>query len=138
MKVTKKYLTELTFKVIGAAIEVHKHLGPGLLESTYEKCFLRELELRGISFKNQFYVPLNYKGLIVGDDLKLDVLIEDILCVELKTIEEFAPIHEAIILSYMRFLEKPKGVLINFHCTNIFKEGQRTFVNNLYSILPDN
>ena len=84
MRITKKYLNELTYKVIGCAIEVHKHLGPGLLESVYEKCFLRELVLRGIPFKNQIWVPLQYKGLELDTELKLDVLIEDILCVELK------------------------------------------------------
>ncbi len=137
MQVTKKYLNELTYKVIGCAIEVHKILGPGLLESVYEKCFLRELALRGIGFKNQIWVPLNYKGLELDTELRLDVLVEDILCVELKAQEGLLPIHDAILLSYMQMLGKPKGVLINFHCINIFKEGQKTLVNNLFSLLPE-
>jgi GxxExxY protein len=137
MRITKKYLNELTYKVIGCAIEVHKHLGPGLLESVYEKCFLRELDLRGISYKCQLWVPLEYKGIQLDTELRLDVLVEDILCVELKAQEGILPIHDAVLLSYMQMLQKPKGILINFHCVNIFKEGQKTLVNNLFSLLPD-
>ena len=133
----KKYLNELTYKVIGCAIEVHKHLGPGLLESVYEKCFLKELSLQGISHSNQMWVPLNYKGLELDAELRLDVLVEDILCVELKAQAGLLPIHDAVLLSYMQMLQKPKGILINFHCINIFKEGQKTLVNNLFSLLPE-
>lgn len=135
--ITKKYLDELTYKVIGCAIEVHKFLGPGLLESIYERCFCRELEIKGIAFKKQIWVPLHYKGIDLDTELRLDVLVEDILCVELKAQEGLLPVHEAVILSYMQMLEKPKGILINFHCTNIFKEGQKTFVNQFFSGLPD-
>jgi GxxExxY protein len=99
--------------------------------------FFERIVARGISYKNQIWVPINYKGLELESELRLDVLVEDILCVELKAQEYFAPVHEAIILSYMQMLEKPKGVLINFHCTNIFKDGQKTFVNILFSTLPD-
>ena len=137
MRITKKYLNELTYRVIGCAIEVHKHLGPGLLESVYEKCFLRELNLQGIANHGQIWVPLEYKGLQLDTELRLDVLIEDILCVELKAQEGLLPIHDAVLLSYMQMLQKPKGILINFHCVNIFKEGQKTLVNNLFSLLPD-
>ena len=137
MQITKKYLNELTYKVIGCAIEVHKHLGPGLLESIYEKCFLRELTLRGLAYKNQIWVPLEYKGLELDTELRLDVLVEDILCVELKAQEGLLPIHDAILLSYMQMLQKPKGMLINFHCVNIFKEGQKTLVNSLFANLPE-
>jgi GxxExxY protein len=103
----------------------------------YEKCFSKELELQGIRFKNQIWLPLNYKGLELNTELRLDVLIEDILCVELKAQESIVPIHEATLLLYMQMLEKPKGIIINFHCTNIFKEGQRTFVNSLFSLLDE-
>jgi GxxExxY protein len=137
MEVTKKYLDELTYKVIGCAIEVHKHLGPGLLESVYEKCFLKELTLQGMAFRNQVWVPLQYKGLELETELRSDVLVEEILCVELKAQEGLLPIHDAILLSYMQMLQKPKGILINFHCLNIFKGGQKTLVNNLFSLLPE-
>jgi GxxExxY protein len=137
MRISKKHVNELTYKVIGCAIEVHKYLGPGLLESVYEKCFLRELILRRIAYKNQVWVPLEYKGIELDTELRLDVLVEDILCVELKAQEGLLPIHDAILLSYMQMLQKPKGILINFHCVNIFKEGQKTLVNNLLSILTE-
>jgi GxxExxY protein len=137
LEISKKYLNELTYKVIGCAIEVHKLLGPGLLESVYEKCFLKELSLRGIAFQNQIWVPLQYKGLQLDTELRLDVLVEDVLCVELKAQEGLLPIHDAVLLSYMQMLQKPKGILINFHCINIFKEGQKTLVNNLFSLLPE-
>ena len=137
MQVSKKYLNELTYRVIGCAIEVHKHLGPGLLESIYEKCFIRELSLRGIAFNNQVWVPLEYKDLQLDTELRLDVLVENILCVELKAQEGLLPIHDAVLLSYMQMLQKPKGILVNFHCINIFKEGQRTLVNKLFSLLPE-
>jgi len=137
MVTTKKYLNELTYEIVGCAIEVHKHLGPGLLESVYEKCFLRELSLRNIAYQNQIWAPLEYKGMLLDTELRLDVLVEDILCAELKAQQGLLPIHEAVLLSYMQMLQKPKGILINFHCVNIFKEGQRTLVNNLFSLLPD-
>jgi GxxExxY protein len=136
MQTSQKYLSELTFKVIGCAIEVHRNIGPGLLESVYEKCFLRELVLRGIQYKDQLRIPLEYKGIYLDAELRCDVLIEDILLVEIKAIEGFLPVHEAVLLTYMRLLEKPKGILINFHCLNIFKEGQKTLVNELFAGLP--
>lgn len=134
---TKKYLDELTYKVSGCAIEVHKHLGPGLLESVYEKCFVRELKLSGLSYTQQLWVPLEYKELALETELRLDVLVEDALCVELKSMDGLLPIHDAILLTYMQMLQKPKGVLINFNCVNIFKEGQKTLVNKLYAKLPN-
>lgn len=137
MKVTKKYLDLLTYRILGCAIEVHKHLGPGLLESVYEKCFLKELTLRGIGFQNQVWVPLQYKRLELDTELRLDVLVEDLLCVELKAQEGLLPIHDAILFSYMQMLQKAKGILINFHCINIFKEGQKTLVNDFFALLPD-
>jgi GxxExxY protein len=80
---------------------------------------------------------LEYKGLLLDTELRLDVLVEDLLCVELKAQEGLLPIHDAILLSYMQMLQKPKGILINFHCVNIFKEGQETLVNSLFSLLPE-
>ena len=137
MRITKKYLNELTYNVLGCAIEVHKKLGPGLLESIYEKCFIRELNLRGIANESQVWVPLEYKGLMFETELRMDVLVEKVLCVELKAQEGLLAVHDAILLSYMQMLQKPKGILINFHCVNIFKEGQRTLVNNLFTLLPE-
>jgi GxxExxY protein len=91
--------------------------------------------LQGIKYKQQLWVPIEYKGIEVETELRLDVLVEDILCVELKSMDDLHPIHDAVLLSYMRMLKKPKGLLINFNCINIFKEGQKTLVNELYAAL---
>lgn len=102
MKTTRKYLDELTYEIIGGAIEVHKQLGPGLLESVYEKCFIKELALKEIRYQRQVKVPLEYKGVILDADLRLDVIVEDVLIVELKAIDGLLPIHDAVLLTYMR------------------------------------
>lgn len=136
MTPTQKYLDELTYKILGSAIEVHKLIGPGLLESVYEKCLQKELSLRGISFRNQQSILLEYKGFPLNAELRYDILVEDLIVVEIKSIESVLPIHEAVLLTYMKMLEKPKGIIINFHCTNIMKNGQKTFVNDHFARLP--
>ena len=93
--------------------------------------------MRGIAYKNQVWVPLEYKSLELDTELRLDVLVEDLLYVELKAQQGLLPIHDAVLLSYMQMLQKPKGILINFHCVNIFKEGQKTLVNSLFSLLQE-
>jgi len=134
---TKKVVDQITFDIIGCAIEVHKALGSGLLESVYEKCMIKEMELRGMTSQSQLKIPINYKGYILDADLRLDLLVEDIIVVELKAVEKLNPLHLAQVLSYMRLLNKPKGIVINFCCNNIFKEGQQTVVNELYTYLPN-
>jgi GxxExxY protein len=136
MQITQKYIDDLTYQIIGCAIEVHKQLGPGLLESVYQKCFNREISLRNLTHQNELWVPVEYKGLLLEADLRLDVLVNDLIIVELKSIEGILPVHEAQVLTYMKLLKKHKGILINFNCTNIFKEGQKTFVNEYYAVLP--
>lgn len=136
MQITQKYLDELTYKIIGCAIEVHKHLGPGLLESVYEKCFTHELGLRGLDYKSQQKIPISYKDIYLDAELRFDVLVENLIIVELKAIDGILPIHEAVLLTYLKMLSKPKGIIINFNCTNIFKEGQKTLVNEFYAALP--
>lgn len=136
MKNTQQYIDELTYRIIGCAIEVHKQLGPGLLESVYEQCFIRELSLQGLDHKTQIWIPLFYKGLRLETQLRLDVLVEDLIIIELKAVEYLMTIHDAKLLTYMKLMKRPKGILINFNCTNIFKEGQKTFVNHLYADLP--
>ena len=105
----------LSKDVIGAGIEVHRVLGPGLMESVYEKCLQRELELRGIKAAKQVAVAVEYKGLVFDDTLRCDLLVEDCLLVELKAIEALHPVSKAQLLSYMRLLNVPIGLLINFH-----------------------
>ena len=101
--------------VIGAAIEVHRHMGPGLIESIYEKCLLRELQLRGVSAVNQLIVPIEYKGLVFEEPLRLDVYADGCLIVENKVVEKILPVHRAQLLSYMRLLNAPIGLLFNFN-----------------------
>ena len=136
MIISKEFLKKLTYQVNGAAIEVHKALGPGLLESVYHKCLMHELKLRHISFTSETVIPICYKGIIVDAELRYDLLVEKCLIVELKAVESTLPIHEAQLLTYMKLEKVPQGLLINFNCTNIFKEGQKTFVNEFYRQLP--
>jgi GxxExxY protein len=133
---TQRYIDQLTFKIIGCAIEVHKQLGPGLLESVYESCFAHEMFLQGLDFKTQMLLPIQYKGLFIESSLRVDLLVEDLILVELKSVEALLPVHEAQVLTYLKIMQKPKGILLNFNCTNIFKNGQKTFVNHYYSALP--
>ena len=134
--ITQNLINDITYEIIGCAIEVHKELGPGLLESVYEKCMVHLLTQNGIEVKSQLSVPINFKGLKLNSDLRFDLLVEDLVIVELKTVETILPIHEAQLLTYLKLLEKPKGILINFNCVNIFKEGQKTFVTKLFKELP--
>ena len=133
---TQKYIDQVTYKSLGCAMEVHKKLKAGLMESVYEKWYVHELTLQGLKWEAQRKVPLNYKGILIDANLRYDVLIENLLIVEIKAIECIAPVHEAQVLTYMGLLEKPKGLITNFNCTNIFKEGQRTLVNDIYKNLP--
>ena len=112
---TQKYLNDLTYRIIGAAIDVHKELGPGLLESIYEKCLMYLLKEKGLKLIFQQKVPLMFRGLYLDCDLRFDLLVEDLIVVEIKAIECLLPIHEAQLLTYLRLLEKPKGILFNFN-----------------------
>jgi len=105
----------LSHEAIGAAIEVHRLKGPGLIESIYERCLMRELELRGIGTVNQRVVQIEYKGLVFDEPLRFDVLVESCLLLELKCVQEVLPIHKAQLLSYMKLLDVPLGLIINFH-----------------------
>jgi GxxExxY protein len=105
----------LTETVIGAAIEVHRDKGPGLIESIYEWCLFRELELRGLKCVTQKTVVVEYKGFTREEPLRFDLLVEDCLLVEAKAVEKILPIHKAQLLSYMKILNVPLGLLINFH-----------------------
>ncbi|RTY70310.1 GxxExxY protein [Flavobacterium sp. GSP27] len=134
---TKTYLKDLIYQVNGCAIEVHKHLGPGLLESVYHTCLKKELTIRGFEFQTELTIPVYYKGLELETGLRCDLLVEKSLVVELKAIEKVLPIHEAQILTYMNLLEIPIGLMINFNVTHIFKEGQKTYVNERYRYLEE-
>ena len=132
----QKLINDLSYEIIGCAIEVHKELGPGLLESVYEKCLGHLLIESGMKVERQKSVPINFKGLKLDADLRFDLIVEDLIVIELKTVDKLLPIHEAQLLTYLKLLQKPKGILINFNCINIFKEGQKTFVTEHYKELP--
>ncbi|HLU83918.1 MAG TPA: GxxExxY protein [Vicingaceae bacterium] len=129
MSITQKYLDELTYEVIGAAIEVHKLMGRGLLESVYQECLKEELIHRKINFLSELKIPVVYKNKQLNIDFRCDFFIENCLVVELKAITQFNETHEAQLLNYMKLLKAPKGILLNFNCKNIFHEGQKTLVN---------
>lgn len=135
LRTTQFKINELSFEVIGAAMEVHRALGPGLLESIYERCLVRELEIRGFDVKTQVAVPVFYKGEAVGQNLRLDILVEDILVVEVKAVEEVNAIFQAQLLSYLKLSNKPKGLLINFNTERI-KDHLMSLVTPSFTTLP--
>ena len=107
--------SELVEKVIGCAIEVHRHPGPGLLESAYATCLAHEFQLTGLNFRRQVDVPITYKGAHVGCAYRADLIVENVLLVELKSIDRVLPIHQAQVLTYLKLLDLRQGLLINFN-----------------------
>jgi GxxExxY protein len=133
----KKLVDKLSYDVLGAAIEVHKTIGPGLIESVYHDCMKHELSLRNIGFQTELVVPIDFKGMKLAADLKCDLFVEDLLVIELKAVSTLAPIHQAQLFTYMKLLNAPKGLLVNFNCVNLFRDGQKTLVNDIYRDLPE-
>lgn len=121
---------EISEAVIGAAIEVHRHLGPGLLESVYEQALCHELHLRSLNFKRQQCVPISYKGVKLATDLRLDLLVEEKIIVDLKAKEQLSPIDKPQLLTYLRLVGLRLGLIINFH-SEVLKSGIVRVVNNL-------
>ena len=115
-------------QVVGALIEVHRHLGPGLLENAYEIAFCRELSLRGLAFERQLPVAVPYKGVLLESAFRLDVLVAGCVIVELKAVSELTPVFEAQIISHLKLLNKPLGYLANFH-VKLMRDGIRRFAN---------
>ena len=133
---TKKQITQLSYKIIGYAIKVHKALGPGLLESVYATCLKYELEKNKHQVVKELSVPVYYDNIIMNTELRLDLLVDDMIIVELKAIENILPVHEAQLLTYMKLLKKPQGLLINFYTDNVTKS-MKPFVNEYFSELED-
>jgi GxxExxY protein len=133
---TKNDINQLAYEVVGCAIEVHRQIGPGLLESVYEECFCEELTFHGIQFVRQMKIPVIYRTKALLVDLRLDVMVEGMIVCELKAAVELKPVYEAQILSHMKLLEIPKGLLINFHSENIVKNTKH-FINTHFFELPD-
>lgn len=125
----KEQLNKLTGIILDASIAVHKEMGPGLLESVYQQCLAKELNIRGVNFTMSVPVPLIYKGYLLNKDYVMDILVEDEIIIELKAVEGILPVHEAQIISYLKLAHKQLGVLINFNVPKL-KEGFKRFVNN--------
>lgn len=115
-------ITRLSYEIMGYAIEVHKELGPGLLESIYEKCLIFELNKNGFNVVNQLSIPIKYKDIEFDSNFRLDLLVNDLIIVEIKSVVKLLPIHQAQLLTYMKLLKKPQGLLLNFNSTNLSKE----------------
>ena len=118
----------LSYKIIGCAMEVYNTLGPGLLEAAYENALIHELELNGLSVASQVPVEMNYKGVNLGEGLRLDLLVEDSIIIELKSVEELKPVHYKQLLTYLKLMDKRIGLLINFNVYD-FREGIKRVIN---------
>ncbi|HNE50498.1 MAG TPA: GxxExxY protein [Chitinophagales bacterium] len=132
--ITQKSINDLAYKIIGCAIEVHKELGPGLLESIYQKYLEEELRNQNLNFISQLRIPIKYKNIEIDCDLRLDILVENLIVVELKSVETLLPLFNAQLLTYMKPLKKPKGLLINFNSDNIVNN-TTSLVNQYFSEL---
>lgn len=119
---------EMATLAVDAAFSVHKELGPGLLESAYEACFVHELELRGVKYQRQLPVPLNYKGKLIEVGFRADIVIEQRLLIELKAVEGIIPVHQAQVITYLKILRLPLGLLINFNEV-LIKDGIHRILN---------
>ena len=133
---TKRDVTQLSYEITGYAIKVHKALGPGLLESVCEKCLKYELIQNSYEVQQQLIVPVSYENITMDTNLRLDLLVNNCVVVELKAIEHVLPVHEAQLLTYMKLLQKPQGLLINFFTDNITKS-TKPFVNEYFKMLSD-
>jgi GxxExxY protein len=121
---------DIASHVIGTAIEVHRTIGPGLLESAYHECLMHELRLRDIRFESEFPIAVDYKGLAIGMAYRGDLLVENKVIVELKTVDVVLPVHKAQLLTYLRLVKRKLGLLINFS-TSVMRDGIHRVVNNL-------
>jgi GxxExxY protein len=121
-------LNQITEQIIGCAIEIHRALGPGLLESAYEECLCYELSQKGLKFKRQVALPVVYKEVKLDCGYKLDIVVEDLVIIEIKAVQNLLPVHEAQLLSYLKSGNKPVGLLINFHIS-VLKNGLKRLRN---------
>ncbi|MBA2613864.1 MAG: GxxExxY protein [Bacteroidetes bacterium] len=119
---TQKYINDVSYKIVGCAIEVHKQIGPGLLESVYHSCLIEELKNNDLNVRSQIQIPINFKGKDLGGMLKLDILVNNLIIVDLKAVDVMIPLYNAQLLSYLKLANIPKGLLINFHSENIVQQ----------------
>lgn len=126
---TNEQLNLISKEILDASFQVHKEMGPGLLESIYELSLMKELQLRGLNVQNQVSIPLIYKGFEISKDFRIDILVENEIITELKAVEVLLPVHKAQIISYLKLSNKKLGFLINFN-TDLIKNGFNRYVNN--------
>lgn len=124
-------INDLSYKIIGCVFNVYNHLGPGLLESVYEKALMYELKKQGLKARNQELVDVIYDGEPLGLELRLDVIVEDTIVLELKSVEKLLPVHSKQLYTYLKLTDKRLGLLINFNVSNIAKEGITRIANHL-------
>ncbi|GEN76627.1 GxxExxY protein [Chryseobacterium hagamense] len=134
-KLTKRYVNELTYKIIGACIEVHKVAGPGLYENAYHKCLEGEFQVFGMKYKSELEIPLIYKDVKIDCTVKCNFLIENTIVLEIKSVAEMNKIHKAQVINYMNLLKVPKSILVNFNVYNLYSEGTETFVSKIFETL---
>ncbi len=133
--VTQKLVNDISYKILSCAIEVNKMVGAGLLESVYQACLVQEMRLQGLKIIQQAEVPIIYKGVELAHHLRLDILVENLVIVELKAVDIMLPIFQAQLLTYLKLSQKPKGLLINFNTTNIINS-TIPLVTEVFANLP--
>jgi GxxExxY protein len=132
---SQKYINDLASSIVGCAIELHRQIGPGLLESVYKLCLMDELKSRNHNLASEVYGPVIYKEKNLGGILKLDLIVENLIIVELKAVETVHPVCKAQLLSYLKLTGRPKGLLINFHVENI-TDNLVPLVTKDFALLP--
>lgn len=130
--ITQKSINDLSYKIIGACIEVHKLAGPGLYEEVYHQCLEKEFDLLGLKYQSELEIPFFYKGKRIDCKVKCDFLIEELIVLELKSVTEIHQIHKAQTINYMNLLKVPRSILVNFNVTNLYHEGCESFVSPIF------
>ena len=126
---------QLTQQILKCAYDVHSALGPGLLEKVYEECLFYDLKESGLRVERQVEIPVEYKRIEIDAGFRIDILVEDEIVLELKSVSSITDIHKAQIINYINLMKKPKGILVNFNVKNLYHDGQETFVNKYYETL---
>ena len=136
MQISRKLIDELTYEIIGAAIDVHREMGPGLKEAIYEECLTIALQERNLAFVSQYAFRATFKGRPLKTSSRIDLLVEKLIVVELKSVAALTDIDRAQVMNYINLLELPKAILLNFNVINLVRDGKETFVNQFYRALP--
>lgn len=134
--ITQKLINNLSYKIVGACIEVHKLAGPGLYEEVYHQCLEKEFDLLGLKYRSELEIPFIYKGNHIDCKVKCDFLVEELIVLELKSVAELHQIHKAQTMNYMNLLKAPRSILVNFNVTNLYHEGYESFASKIYKELP--